>query len=111
MLTAEQAKELERLQRLCVRLIFGWEKSYATLLAENHLESLSKRRTGMCPNFALKCTEHDTFNSWFPLEPAKEHDLRMTRKYAIPSHIAFLAIYRLERHNQYNGNTFLYQNC
>ena len=26
-------------------------------------------------------------------------------------HIAFLAIYRLERHNQYNGNTFLYQNC
>ena len=26
-------------------------------------------------------------------------------------HIVFLAIYRLERHNQYNGNTFLYQNC
>ena len=26
-------------------------------------------------------------------------------------HIAFLAIYRLERHNQYNRNTFLYQNC
>ena len=26
-------------------------------------------------------------------------------------HIVFLAIYRLERHNQYNRNTFLYQNC
>ena len=32
-------------------------------------------------------------------------------KFQTDSHIAFLAIYRLERHNQYNRNTFLYQNC
>ena len=26
-------------------------------------------------------------------------------------HIVFLALCRLEKHNQYNRNTFLYQNC
>ena len=35
-------------------------------------------------NFATKCTEHAVFKDWFPLERGKEHDLRATRKYAIP---------------------------
>ena len=37
--------------------------------------------------------------------------VRHKREKNIDTHIAFLAIYRLERHNQYNENTFLYQKC
>ena len=69
---------------MCLRIIFGWEKPYQLLLEENSLETLENRRKRLCLNFAQKCTESDIFKSWFPIENNKEHDLRATRKYALP---------------------------
>lgn len=85
MLTAEQKKELERLQRLCVRIIYGWGRDYKDLLQEKNLETLETRRENMCLNFAKKCLENEHFKSWFPLEHNKEHELRAVRKYALPN--------------------------
>ena len=82
MLTGEHNKEIERLQRTCLRIIFGWDKPYEVLLEENALETLDIRRKRMTLNFAHKCTERHIFRDWFPIEKEKEHDLRATRKYA-----------------------------
>ena len=38
----------------------------------------------MALNFAMKYKESDIFKDWFPIEKNKEHDLRATRKYALP---------------------------
>ena len=84
LLTKEQEDELERLQRMCFRVIYGWEKPYSQLLQETAVTPLKERREELCLKFAEGCLEHDTFKSWFPLEPPKEHDLRATRKFAIP---------------------------
>ena len=84
MLTAEQANSLESLQKMCVRIIFGWDQSYSEIRQQNDIELLEARRKKQCLKFAKECTESENFRDWFPLEPEKLHDLRVTNKYAIP---------------------------
>ena len=50
------------------------------------MQTLAERRKMSCLNFAVKCTENENFVNWFPLEPPKNHDLRATRRYAIPKY-------------------------
>ena len=54
------------------------------ILSSLEVATLADRRRKLCLNFANKCIDHDVFKNWFPLEHNKDHDLRMTRKYAIP---------------------------
>ena len=69
---------------MCIRVIYGWDKPYTELLQEASLKTLKERREDQCIKFAENCLQHETFKSWLPLEPPKEHDLRVTRKFAIP---------------------------
>ena len=84
MLTAEQSNALESLQRMCIRLIFGWKQSYESVRQEEHIELLKTRREEKCLTFANKCVSHPTFKNWFPLEHDKGHSLRAVPKYAVP---------------------------
>ena len=66
MLTNEMTERLESLQRRALRIIFGFEKTYAELLSVSNLEKLHVRRERMCLNFALKLTNSPRFSKWFP---------------------------------------------
>ena len=83
MLTKEQSNVLESLQRMCIRVIFGWNATYKDICSENNIESLEERRIIHCRKFAVKCTEHNVFKSWFPLNHNKPYELRAVEKYAI----------------------------
>ena len=56
---------LERVQRVAVKLIFGFKLSYKTILERSKLERLTDRRERMCLNFASKALQHPRFRGWF----------------------------------------------
>ena len=62
LLTKEQEEELERLQRKCIRVIYGWDKPYTELLQEASLKTLKERREDQCIKFAENCLQHETLS-------------------------------------------------
>ena len=66
MLTSEQDEDLEKLQRQCLKMIYGFDKSYHKLLEISGLEKLSERREKAIIKFAQKCAT-GKYASWFPL--------------------------------------------
>ena len=85
MLTKEQSNALESLQKMCVRVIFGWEESYErtynSIMSLYNIQSLHERRVLHCIKFAKKCTESDVFSSWFPLNHNKKHNLTVENNF------------------------------
>jgi hypothetical protein len=65
MLTEEQSAELEKLQGQCLKIIFGFNKSYREVRELGGVELLAERRERAIVNFAKKCTEGN-FHHWFP---------------------------------------------
>ena len=68
---------------MCIRIIFGREESYESILINNDVQYLSVRRENACLKFAKKFTQHEVFTDWFPCEPTKPYDLRAVPKHAI----------------------------
>ena len=66
MMTGEQSEEVERLQRQCLKIIYGFHLSYATVLEMSGLERLSDRRKKASEKFARKCAASEQFGHWFP---------------------------------------------
>ena len=67
-LTVEQATDIERVQKTCLRIILGDNfVSYEAALEMTGLETLHDRREGRCLSFALKCLKHPINSSMFPL--------------------------------------------
>jgi hypothetical protein len=66
MLTEEQKGDLERLQSQSLKIIFGFDNSYAKVLELSGLEPLEDRREAAIAKFAKKCTESQ-YHHWFPL--------------------------------------------
>ena len=64
-LTVKEAAMIERVQRVAVKLIFGFKLSYRTILEKSKLERLTDRRERMCLNFASKALQHPRFRGWF----------------------------------------------
>ena len=93
MLTKEQSTALEPLQRMFMRLIFGWGESYSVLLERENVELLETRKNKKCLSFAEKCCEPPIFKSWLPLERSKGHDLCTVPKYAVPK----FTLYRYDK--------------
>ena len=58
MLTKFQSNQLENIQKRCLRCMFGWDKSYADLLVESGLQTLSARREAAIRTFAEKALEN-----------------------------------------------------
>ena len=67
-ITQEEVSDLERVQKVCLRIIMK-EKydSYEKALEETKLELLSTRRTCLCLNFAKSSLKQDIAKHMFPL--------------------------------------------
>ena len=74
-LTITQSGQLERLQALALKAIYGMEHSYRSLLALSGLPPLKIRRDRRCDKFATKCANSERFGDWFP----RNDPLRVTR--------------------------------
>ena len=81
MLTAEQAEDIERVQKRAMKLIFGWDTNYSQLLEEGRIESLEERRKRMVINFARKTASNPRFEKWFPKREYNGVELRREQIY------------------------------
>ena len=82
MITKTQALELERLQKMVVRLCFGHHRHYGEVLQEMELMSLEDRRTRAVERFTMKALKNERFaGRWFRRRPGIDTDLRNRRPY------------------------------
>ena len=69
-LTGDQSHNLERVQKLCLRIILGEDYcGFDSALDSCGLEKLSVRREAKCLKFGLKSLLHPTHSSMFPVNP------------------------------------------
>ena len=69
-LTLEQSNNLERVQKLCLKVILGSEyNGYTQALKERGLDRLSDRREQKCLNFGFKSLLHPVHANMFPVNP------------------------------------------
>ena len=80
MLNCSMKEELEKMQKPALKIIFGFDKEYAAILAENNIQSLEKRREDAFLNYATKLSNSERFKEWFP-EQEHKTDLRQRKKY------------------------------
>ena len=75
-LTDQNKADLERVQRLTLRIIFGQKyKGYSNALNALNLETLEERRENLCLRFAKKCIRNDKTKNMFPLN-RKAHNMK-----------------------------------
>ena len=78
MLTASMSAAVERVQRLALKTIFGFEKHYCDVLAESQLESLEERRIRALGNFTHRTVKDPKYSArWFPQRTKVNMDLRV----------------------------------
>ena len=80
MLTKYQTNELENLQKKCLRMMYGYRKSYEELLQESGLQKLSVRRQEAVRKFAQKTSENSFYSYMFP-KTDNARDLRSTKTF------------------------------
>ena len=69
-LTAEQTHNIERVQKLCLKIILGSEyEGYDKALECCGLERLTDRRQQKCLNYGLKSLLHPVHSDMFPVNP------------------------------------------
>ena len=81
MLTKEQEKQLERLQRQALTIILGFGIEYEDMLALVGIESLKCRREKAFLNFANKLSQNVRYSDWFPLNEETGMNLRKRKKF------------------------------
>ena len=80
MITIEQEIKLERMQKICLKIIYGFEKTYEELLAVSNIKSLKDRRIEAFKKFALTLSQNERYSDWFPVKN-NVRTLRTTRFY------------------------------
>ena len=68
-----QNNELERIQKRCLRLIYGYDKDYKELLELSGLKTLKQRREEAFSKFANKTAKNPKYGHWFPLKEKRRH--------------------------------------
>ena len=66
MLTAEQNNKLEYLQKMALKIIFGFNINYETLLEKASIVSLEERRKEAFSKFARSISKNPRYEPWFP---------------------------------------------
>jgi hypothetical protein len=92
LLTEGQSKTIENLQSRALKIIYGFNESYATLLERSGIERLSERRVTTTDRFAQKTAANTRFAGWFEPNPNRKSN-RIGLKYKEPMR-------RLERTRQ-----------
>ena len=85
-LTQEQTLQLERVQKVCLKVILGSNYvDYESALEMCGLKTLFARREKRCLDFALKCVKHPTNHRLFPLNPANMeiNNVRSREKFVV----------------------------
>ena len=84
-LSPKLQNKIEAIQRTCLRVILGvMYVNYTSALEMCGLQILHMCREHRSLNFALKCTQHQTNKSMFPLNPSEDtHDVRHREKYKV----------------------------
>ena len=62
-----QSNRLEKIQKQCLRIMYGYGKTYSELLQISGLQPLSERRTVQFEKFALNAVKNPVYEAWFPL--------------------------------------------
>ena len=82
MLSIEQSKWLESLQKRADRIIYPSYTSYSKTLGRLNIETLSERRLTMITKFIEKAKTHPTFSEkWFPKKHRNNYNTRHEEKY------------------------------
>ena len=81
LITREESERIERLQRLSLKIIFGFGESYENLLGRAGITSLWDRREEAFLKFARNLSQHSRYSeSWLPKKEATR-SLRKEKKY------------------------------
>ena len=76
-LTLEQAKEIEGLQATALKIIYGFDHFYASLLEKSGLELVAERRIKMLDKFIIKTAKNEHYaKKWFLRKEFIYFDLR-----------------------------------
>ena len=79
-LTAEMSQNLERVQKVCIKVIMGDDyEDYTSALDNCGLETLSIRREDRCLQYGLKSLLHPVHSKQFPVNPHIKSNLHDTR--------------------------------
>ena len=83
-LTQTQSEKLERIQKICLKIILGEEYTdYPSALILCGLETLSDRREKRCLDFALKCLAHNKNKRIFPTNPNHNSRIRESEPFLV----------------------------
>ena len=81
MLTAEQENALKKLQRLAVKICFGFRRSVEQTMEEESIKTLKTRRARRCDVFLKKAMTNPWFGRrWFPPRDVPRDGLRRPRQ-------------------------------
>ena len=75
-----QKNEIEWVQKECLKVINGYQKSYNELLEISQLETMEQLREKVFKNFTEKTLENPKYQPWFLLK-SNLRDTRVTRPY------------------------------
>ena len=82
-LTEDDKTEIEIMQKTALKIIYGEKyEDYESSLEMCQLETLEKRRTGLCLKFAQQCTQNEIHKKLFKLN--QNRNLHYPTKYEIP---------------------------
>ena len=81
MLTKSQSNRLEQVQKRCLRIMFGYLKTYQDLLSESGLETLKHRREKALTRFLDKTLKNPNYAPLFPFNKSLRPGLRGTKNY------------------------------
>ena len=62
-----QSNRLENVQKRCLRIMYGYNKTYEELLKLSGLQSLQERRRSQFKKFAEKMSSNPNYSRFFPL--------------------------------------------
>ena len=82
MLNNTQTNELEHLQKLALKIVYGVSGvEYNTLLERAGIPTLKERRLRMVDNFIRKTAVHPIYKAWFPAREVTGYNLRKEMVY------------------------------
>ena len=94
-LTLEQSRDIERIQKTCLKVILGDNfVDYAAALEMTGLKTLHDRREERCYKFALKSVRHPTMNRIFPRNQNENKGMEVRNKEAFEVYFARTESYR-----------------
>ena len=81
LISCEQSTRLENLQKMSLRLIYGFGMKYEDLLLRACIPTLKERRESAFLKFARNLTQNSRYDHWLPKNINTEQRLRKTKTY------------------------------